>query len=81
MCDDLVFGDLVPDRQQDLLVAIGSRHQAVEFVLGPVLVEEGLGQDDEPEAAIGYAAVDAAPEAVADPEFELVVPDADASLS
>lgn len=81
LSDDLVLGDLVPDRQEDLLPINGQRDQAVQFVLRPALGEERARQHDQAEAAASDPGVDPSSEAVADAELELVVPDREPKLS
>ncbi len=71
----------MPEGKDHLAIVHGHRHEPVELVLRPSLREERLREDDDPEAAARDPGIDLPPQAVADLELELVVPDLQTALT
>ena len=76
-----LFCDRVPDRQETFPIVVHVlSDEAVEFVLRPILREEGLREHNDPKAAPRDPLIDLAAEAVTNLQLELVVPDIDIAL-
>jgi hypothetical protein len=73
------MADVMPDRQYDLLAMNFPVCQTVKLLLGPVFVEEKWAQDNDAKLATCQPRVNGLPEAVANTEGVLVVPDFKAS--
>ena len=72
------MSDIVPDRKNDLLPAVVlTCDQPIEFPTRPPLGKEAGTQDDDAEPRLAQAAIDRPPQAVANAQAELVVPDLD----
>jgi hypothetical protein len=75
---DVVRGEVVPDRQQRLFACDGAGDQAIEFVIGPTLAEEGVGKNDNAVPTRADAVVDLATQAVPYPQLSFIEPYSDA---
>lgn len=60
VADQLLFRNLMPDWQENLLPGNRAGNQAIKLIVGPALAKEGARQHDDPEAALREPSIDLA---------------------
>jgi len=80
MSPDIIRRDAMPYRQDDLSSLDLALRQTIQFLLGPVAREKGLGEDHYTVPTLGQSVVDPLAQTIAHVQLLLIEPDADAEL-